>query len=1256
MSLHSTRTTRHSPSAHRPLADRHPLLDRGIPFLFLVIFMAGCSKMSFLSKRYDNFTAYYNTFYNAARAFESGTKALERPDEKIDRNLYLSIFTSPGQASNSQDFEDTILKSADVLRKHPNSKWVDDALLLIGKSYFYQQNYVGAEQKFNEVIDLGSALEDEARFWLARSLIASGRYDEASEHLELSLNREGLSARWKPMLRLAVGELYVKRQDWENAATQLADGVVGVRDNDIGARGQFLLGQVLETTGRYEEAVEAYDQVQRFKPLYELSYAAQVSAVRVEGIYIDMDEGLRRLRRMNRDDKNYNYRFELAYFQGLIYQKNGIFDDAFVIYDDLLYFEEGNISTVRGRLHYALGELYRDAYRDFVLASAHFDTAKTAIRSPTAAPPGASRTTSSAQQTVYTPEAITDSEEQSEVFGNFVEVHDEIARMDSLLYLGQLDEEAFLDAIYDMRVQLAEELAEQQRLLEEQQSIQRFQATANTGTGNRTSGASASSQASSTTGFLFHKDPIRVQEGRDNFTLRWGERPLVPNWRRQDAISNIDVAALDEDTAQGDSSQEDNAATDENNLPMIDYSNVPRDSLSQAEMRAQRAMARYEMANVLFLSMNRPDSAAVWYRMVIDEDFNQSVAQRSYYALAELQRSLGDTLTSRRLYEQVLADFPDSDFANRVREQLGLEIEEVSDSLTIANEAYDEAYAVWQKGIYEDAFNEMVSVATDYRTTDVAPQALLAAGRVFLEWASRDSLDVFAPLPLDVPDSVLIASKLFKTKEIRPNLETETTSTELPADSVSKSTQISPIDSLGVSDKLAALRGDSSSAVTDTLDVILGPEVTGNADLREPNAEGVTVSPDSLGAVQTPNVPKDSVRLARDVDLDAVNRETRDEGMEPGAAGDTDLQAANADSIAVNPDSSSINTGLASIPIDLLSAGTNSIISVPDTTTADEPSDLMVSIELEPIYLKSLYSSITSHYARSPYAEQAGVMISTLDKLLAEMTATADSMAASGDSMLVTQDSMWVVSDSMLVAQDSIWVASDSMFVAQDSMWVASDSILVARETVFPDSLMLLAEHRAFTDGDSLAVPEANDGQPTTEDQGVEITENFEGEGEDAALRRRNRTDPARPGPQPDSTQTDSGARMPPDFEEGENRTSNEDTPMHPNTPAGRPGAPVEEGSPILGSEPVHPETGGWTLSMNHRADCQMANQMVMGMGYQGFRSALVTYPVGGDEWCRVVVGQFETREEAEAALEEYGNRLPGGLQLFEMKTNEEEE
>ncbi|WP_456424824.1 type IX secretion system periplasmic lipoprotein PorW/SprE [Rhodocaloribacter sp.] len=847
------------------------MMGRRLCLLGLMLVLAGCGGNSFVGRRFDNFTAYYNTFYNARKAFDRGVKALRRDEEAVNRDLYLPIFSDPDRASKSKDFEDAIKKSADVLRKHPDSKWVDDALLLIGKSYFYQQNYVGAEQKFQEVIDLESELEDEARFWQARTLIASEAYDEAAAHLQVSLAREGLDKKWASMLHLALGELYVKRANWEAAASELEQGLEHTPDKIVAARAQFLLGQVYETMGRYEDAVAAYKRVKKYNPLYELSYAAHYSAVRVEGLHGDGEAALKMLRKMERDDKNYSYRAELAYLRGRIYQAMGLGEDARESYLDLLYNDDPmmNAANVKGRIHYALGELYRDYFRDYVRAAAYFDTASVSIRPGGVSGRRSVGRTAKLDPNEFAPEAILDGEEEKEQFASYARVYREIARMDSLLELGSLDPEAFDARILELRKQRALELEERRRLREARRIEQRFQQGASNQQnfnpqaqglpeGKIVPGINAP-RSRGDAGFLYHRDPIRLQEARANFIDKWGDRPHVPNWRRLDAIRGRSEVA---EEAEAETEQTPGVEGEATELPAIDLSGIPRDSLSQARMRAQRAMARYELANVLFLAIGRPDSAAAWYRKVIEEDGDEPVAQRAFYALAEVQRALGDTESARRLYQQVLDAYPDSDFAERVREHLGLEksaASPVPDSLGRAERAYDEAYEAWQEGRYDGALNDMVRIAGQYHTTPITPRALLAAGAIYTEWAVRDSLDLFAPLPLDVPDSLLIRSGLWKLPE-------------------------TPADSAGVA--ADSLRGGASEGALSDGEADRSPAITTDSTQAMVADSTQAMVADSMQAMATDSTqavaPDDTLTRASDTEAVSDSTQvTRDEPSPP---------------------------------------------------------------------------------------------------------------------------------------------------------------------------------------------------------------------------------------------------------------------------------------------------------------------------------------------------------------------------------------
>lgn len=1002
--------------------------------LVLLVAFSGCSKSSFVGKRFDNFTAYYNKFYNAERAYREGEKGIVQDDQPINRDLYIQIFVTPERPGNAKSFNDAIKKSADVLRSHPDSKWADDALLLIGKSYFYLQNYVGAEQKFREVIDLSGRLEDEARFWLARTMIASGAYAEANEHLLNSLNRDGLTKRWSPMLRLALAELHVQRQEWDNAATELEQAVDRVSNREFGARAQFLLGQVLETLGRYEDAVRAFERVDRFKPLYELSYASNYSAVRVEGIHGDAARALRELRSMERDDNNFSYMAQLDFLRGQIYQANGDIYDAEGVYYDLLYDENTNLGTISGRIHYALAELYQEAFEDFVLAAAHYDTASTSLRRP-ASTRGAGGSSAGADELAYTQEAITDVGEKAEVFKEFATVYDQVYTQDSLLYLGSLDTEAFDAKILQLRQELAEQQKAEREAMERRQRERAFAggvsaaasgAQRGAGSGSKNLSSQGGNNSAGDTGFLNHKDRIRLQEGRASFIDQWGERPLVPNWRRLEAISAADAVAQG---GEGGALTLDAIGEGEDDtLPTIDLSPVPRDSTSQADMRAERALSRYELANTLFLSMNRPDSAAVWYRMVIEEDSNQPVAQRAYFALAELQRSLGDSLTADQLYRQVVAEYPESDFAEEVRERLGLPPLEVAvtDSLVLAQQAYEEAYTIWQAGELDQALDQMLAIGLYYEETDVAPQALLAAGSIYTEIAVRDSLDVFGEIPIVAPDSLLIARGWVEKVEI-------------PA--AGDSLAISSDSLLVASDSLRVLSDSMMVATSDTLAVVKDSMNVAVADSAA--AQVVTDTP-SEGAA--PVAVQDSVHT---VVADSARA----------------AMALATDSLAVPPDSIQIASDSLAI--------------------AEEEPVQLASVEAGPLLLEALYASISRSYQQTPYAQQATVMLSALKSHRADMEALADSLGrlALADSLGVSYDSV----DVALAAIDSAAVAVDSLgspIPADSSQVVTEGDDLDAQGN--PRDVVAVDEADAVPFDDDM---QARDARPAALDDEGEVDE-----------------------------------------------------------------------------------------------------------------------------------------------------------------------
>lgn len=107
---------------------------------------------------------YWNTMYNAKKHFK---EAERQNDPKLGGTK---------MTANRRLYEDAIAKAAKVVQKHPKSKYHDDALYLIGVSYFRIDNFSKSESAFRELLAVHPKSEflEESQLYLARCRMQSG--------------------------------------------------------------------------------------------------------------------------------------------------------------------------------------------------------------------------------------------------------------------------------------------------------------------------------------------------------------------------------------------------------------------------------------------------------------------------------------------------------------------------------------------------------------------------------------------------------------------------------------------------------------------------------------------------------------------------------------------------------------------------------------------------------------------------------------------------------------------------------------------------------------------------------------------------------------------------------------------------------------------------------------------------------------------------------------------------------------------------
>ncbi|MDX1640275.1 MAG: hypothetical protein R3220_01165 [Balneolaceae bacterium] len=613
----------------------------------LAFLIAGCGS---LKQGWNNFTAYYNTFYNAKKFYNSGLEKNKNQLPEINPNQPIRVHRPPTNAG-LEDFEKAIEKGSGILRNHNDSKYVIPALFIIGKSYYYRSGYFAALEKFQELNTIASGENrQEAIVWLGLTYLEMSNYDQGIEVLQYELDNEmEWTPKWRAEAQVVLGELHTALENWETAAEYLQNSIVEIEGEGKKARTHFLLGQVFENIGDLNRALFSYTQINDLRTDFDLEFNATRKQAEVSRQIGSYDYAVSIYQKMRRDDKFLDYRSDLQYEIARSLQLKGDYNAAVSNYNNVLSDRAQPPSNITiAKTYYGLGEIYRDDLEDLGLAAAYFDSAAS----------------QRVDQSLLAEDF--DARELATSFGEYVNIKQNIAEKDSLLNLAGMDSEELEQFIEELRQQ---ELAKMEEELEQMQS-QRDQMLVVDSTQEPV-------QAASTTeyGFLNIESPTRLADASLQFQAIWGDRPLADNWRRREAVSG---SRFDQIVESGTDSavQTNGELTSTGIQPTIDTSDIPFSEEAKQEMKTEIEALNYRLGNVFFLSLDMPDSAKVYYQKVIESGYNEDLVTKSMYSIAEVELLQNNTDQARQWYQKLRERNLAATYTNRLADRLGLEHED----------------------------------------------------------------------------------------------------------------------------------------------------------------------------------------------------------------------------------------------------------------------------------------------------------------------------------------------------------------------------------------------------------------------------------------------------------------------------------------------------------------------------------------------------------------------------------------------------
>lgn len=751
-----------------------------ISFLSALLILSGCSL-------WQNFTTYFNLYYNTKTLFEKAeTEILAQK-----RDLFSSEpLVVPGNANSN--LVKVIEKSSKILQFHASTAYVDEALMMLGKSFYYQKNYQKAKRKFEELLETEPD-EDivlEADLWIARCNMIIKDYANGLVQLEDVRDRAIAEEETEIITAAFIEEIkYRISVNSLNLAVELSEQLLEFSSSEMKARIYYELGNLYTEVNDIEKATESYSKVFDYSPDFDLDVDASIKyAMSLRSAGKD-DEALSEFRSMRQLDKFVEKFNSIDLEIGITLEKLGNTEEALDQFNvvDTTY-KNSPYSAVAS---YYKGRIYEFSIGDFDSAGSYYQKAMTSN------PP------KEYTQTIR---------EKNQLFSRYITLRKQIDKYDRQLFYHENPEVFVQDSINYVQdsLQILSEYLEQKELFEIWSDV--FKPD------------SAAIKDS-----LLALDSLRVQDSlqiRDSLiTLMYtGEfadtnevnLAIVAHYRAQDSLiirdslmQLVEVGVLldtsevnrelreyfrKKDSGELVQTQEKGkTGVPESiagvNLNEVEFKRNPprKPSIPIDSVKYIIAKTQLELGNLFLTEFDLPDSAYTLYSDNLDRFPSSSFYPNTVYALGSYYLTIDNKEKADSLFRYIYENYQSETIVNAAADKLKLPLIDLE---------YDEAKTLYIKaesdmiaGNYDAALGEFLSIYKLYPESPYSPKALYAGG-----WILEKDLMLLDSAAV-VYDSLLslyagsvysrqVAKKLggYKQEMMRLQKEQEESSLQTPED------------------------------------------------------------------------------------------------------------------------------------------------------------------------------------------------------------------------------------------------------------------------------------------------------------------------------------------------------------------------------------------------------------------------------------------------------------------------------------------
>jgi TolA-binding protein len=788
--------------------------------LAAVLALGGCGV-------WQDFTTYFNVYYDAKDIFEDAETAIQTQRKDI-----FSTEEPVATGNVNQQLSKVIDKCSTILQFHSESAYIDDALLMLGKSFYYQKNYLKAERKFQELIATRpeSDLILETELWIGKTQMRLKKYDDGLAILETVKNKAIQEGEETFITESFLEEIKYKiaQEDYAGAITASNDYLKQSDDDEINAEIEFELGKLYKEVNDLENAITAFRKVFDYSPSYDTQYGATIElgkALREAG---HNDQALEVFDEMSSQDKYSDHFDEINLEKGKSLATLNQFDEAVsvLIKVDTTYKSSVNAGVAR----YELGQIFESHYQNFDSANTYYTRASASV-----APP----------------EYLTNARQKAQLFKKYLELRNTLKNNQEKSFYAQHPDQYSSDSLayFQERKDVEEQVIAEQEFAEVKAKMD------------------SALFVQDTTGLKI--DTTVVQ--RDSLD-QFGHQVFDTFGKKITVTDTVIVNPLDSLKQKNQMLSSITSPNFEKRVKELMHGKEPplKPDLPLDSLQSLVVKEKFEIGNLYFTEFNLPDSAYMHYTDILSSNPGPQYTARTLYALGSYYLTKNDSVKADSLFNVIYTQYPDQSIVNAAANKLGKPLIDLN--YDPAEDLYASAEKEMNGDSYDSSLVKFKVIYNQYPNSPLAPKALYASG-----WILENKLDnldsaavLYDSLKLKYPATVYansISQKLNVYNQEQKRLA------KALEDSLKKMETLKP-DSLAGADSLG-----NRTVVEDSLKFIKSapPDKFGEPDINAGNK-----NPDSLKNGIPQNI--DEMRRIRNRELEELEKKSgnKTDSLNPG--------------------------------------------------------------------------------------------------------------------------------------------------------------------------------------------------------------------------------------------------------------------------------------------------------------------------------------------------------------------------------------